>query len=88
MLTPYELILKKQNHYSHSKEEIDFIVNGYLKNIFTDYHMAAWLMAVYFNGMNKFETVNYTSAIINSGKKIHWKNLDGFIVDKHSTGGG
>ena len=49
--------------------------------------MAAWLMAVYFNGMNQSETINYTKAIINSGEKINWKNLDGFIIDKHSTGG-
>ena len=49
--------------------------------------MTAWLMSVYFNGMNKSEMINYTDSIINTGTKIKWNDLNGFIVDKHSTGG-
>ena len=49
--------------------------------------MTEWLKAVCLNGMNLKETVNYTSAMINSGKTVNFKNMDGFIIDKHSTGG-
>jgi len=87
MLTPYELILKKQSSLSHTQEEIQYIINSYLSGEFTDYHMSAWLMTVYFNGLNHAETSYYTESIINSGKRINWDYLNGFVVDKHSTGG-
>jgi len=87
MLTPYELILKKRNNQSHTKQEIQYIIDSYLSGIFTDYHMSAWLMSVNFNGLNNVETIYYTKSIINSGKKINWDHLNGFVVDKHSTGG-
>jgi len=87
MLTPYELILKKQQNSSHSKKEIQYIINSYLDGTFNDYHMSAWLMSIYFNGMSNDEVNNYTKSIINSGKKLSWNNLNGPVVDKHSTGG-
>jgi len=49
--------------------------------------MTEWLKAVCLNGMDFQETISYTNAIINSGKKIEFKNKKGFIIDKHSTGG-
>ena len=49
--------------------------------------MTAWLMSVYFNGMNESEITDYTNAIINSGSTLKWNDLDGFVVDKHSIGG-
>ena len=87
MLSPYELILKKQQKTPHTKEEIQYIIDSYLSGKFTDYHMSAWLMSVYYNGLNPTETILYTKSIINSGKKINWDHLNGFVVDKHSTGG-
>ena len=87
MLTPYELILKKQQNTPHSKEEIQYIISNYLNGNLEDYHISAWLMAVYFNGMDTEEVNNYTKSIINSGKILSWGSLNGPIVDKHSTGG-
>tara|TARA_Y100000590_G_C15696033_1_gene1005144 strand:- start:957 stop:2249 length:1293 start_codon:yes stop_codon:yes gene_type:complete len=87
MITPYELILKKQSGLNHTKEEIEYIVNSYLNGTFNDYHMTAWLMSVYFKSMNKSEILHYTKAIINSGRSLKWKDVNGFVVDKHSTGG-
>ena len=83
----YSLIKNKQNFLQHSKEEIEYIVNGFTENKIPDYQMAAWLMAIYLNGMNETETANYTQSLTNSGKKIKFKNLNGPIIDKHSTGG-
>ena len=87
MMTPYEIILKKKLNKTHTKEEIEYIVTSYIDGEFTDYQMTAWLMSVYFNGMVEEEMINYTNSIIDSGTRINWNDLNGFIVDKHSTGG-
>ena len=63
----YNLIKNKQNSLKHDKKEIESIVNNYTKGLTPDYQMAAWLMAVYLNGMDIEETKKYTKAIINSG---------------------
>lgn len=83
----YELIKKKQLNSIHSNEEIKSIVENYTLNKTPDYQMAAWLMAIYLNGMNIKETISYTDALINSGEKINFDHLDGRVIDKHSTGG-
>ena len=43
--------------------------------------MAAWLMSVYFNGLDENETNYYTTSIINSGKKLQWNHLNGFVLE-------
>ena len=83
----YNLIKNKQTGLKHDKIEIESIVNNYTKGTIPDYQMAAWLMAVYLNGMDIEETKNYTRAIINSGEKITFNNSEKPILDKHSTGG-
>ena len=83
----YTLIKNKQHSLEHSEQEIESIINGFTKNEIPDYQMAAWLMAVYLNGMNPTETANYTSSLTNSGQKIRFDGLNGPIIDKHSTGG-
>ena len=67
--------------------QIDFMVNSYLANKVSDKEMTVWLTDIFNNGMNITETYLYTQAIIDSGAKITFNNLDGFIIDKHSTGG-
>ena len=44
-------------------------------------------MAICFNGMNKQELNEYVNAIIDSGNQLDFSSLNGYIVDKHSTGG-
>ena len=81
------LIESKVSNISHTKEDIQYIVNSYTNGNISDKKMANWLKAVYINGMKLEETLNYTDAIVNSGKKVAFKNMNGFIIDKHSTGG-
>ena len=83
----YNLIKNKQNFFEHSKEDIETIVSGFTHNEIPDYQMAAWLMAVYLNGMTNIETAHYTQSLTNSGKRIKFENLNNPIIDKHSTGG-
>ncbi len=81
------LIHDKLNSNPHKDDEINFIINSYLSNNISDEDMTKWLKAVYNHNMNIDETAHYTNAIINSGQKITFNNLNGYIVDKHSTGG-
>lgn len=82
-----DLIHKKKQGESLTQDEINFIVEGYTSGAIPDYQMSAFLMAVYFKGMNKEETANLTLAFVNSGDHIDLTDIKGIKVDKHSTGG-
>lgn len=83
----YDIITKKRDGYALKKSEIDFFVQNYVNGYIPDYQMSALLMAIYFQKMNKEETVNLTNAMVNSGEIINLSSIDGIKVDKHSTGG-
>ena len=83
----YDLILKKRNGNELSNEEIAYIVTNYTNNTIPDYQMSAFLMAVYFNGMNEKETVALTTEMANSGDMLDLSMFGDLTVDKHSTGG-
>jgi pyrimidine-nucleoside phosphorylase len=82
-----DLIIKKRNNHELTKEEIDFIINGYVKGDIPDYQISAFLMAVYFNNMTENERLNLTLAMLNSGEQINLDQIIGVKCDKHSTGG-
>jgi len=83
----YELIMKKRDGKELSKEEIEFMINGYVKGEIPDYQMSAFLMAIYFRGMTARECVDLTMTMVDSGEKVDLSQIKGFKVDKHSTGG-
>jgi pyrimidine-nucleoside phosphorylase len=83
----YDIILKKRNNEELTKEEIDFFIQGYTKDIIPDYQASALLMAIYFQGMNKRETADLTLSMVHSGTTINLSSVKGIKVDKHSTGG-
>ncbi len=83
----YDIIKKKRDGLELSKEEIDFFVGGYTNNEIPDYQVASLLMAIYFNKMNKRETLDLTKAMINSGDRVDLSIIEDIKVDKHSTGG-
>ena len=82
-----DLIIKKRNGVTLAGEEIQYMVDGYTDGTIPDYQMAAFLMAVYFKGMNREETVALTEYMKNSGDVVDLSGIKGIKVDKHSTGG-
>ena len=83
----YNIIKKKRDGFELTKEEIEFVVNGATNGSVKDYQLSAFLMAVYFKGMTKRETLLFTMAIANSGEKVDLSKIKGVKADKHSTGG-
>lgn len=82
-----DLIEKKRDGKSLGREEIRFIIQGYVSGEIKDYQMSAWAMAIFFRGMNEEETAELTLAMAESGEQLDLSALGGKFVDKHSTGG-
>ncbi len=83
----YDIIYKKREGGVLDQEEIEFFVSGYTNGSIPDYQAAAFLMAVFFQRMNKEETYALTRAMKNSGDVVDLSGIEGIKVDKHSTGG-
>ena len=86
-MNTYDLIMKKRNGNALDKDEITYIVNGFTDGTIPDYQMSAFLMALFFKGMNDRETTDLTMAMAESGDKLDLSGIHGRKVDKHSTGG-
>ncbi len=83
----YDIIQKKKYGETLTKEEIDFFVDGFTNGNIHDYQASALMMAIWFNGMDDREITDLTLAMAHSGDMIDLSGIDGFTVDKHSTGG-
>ncbi|NLJ55936.1 MAG: thymidine phosphorylase [Firmicutes bacterium] len=82
-----DLINKKKNGETLSKEEIYFLINAFNAGDVPDYQMAALLMAIYFQGLNTKETTALTAALAESGEVLDFSFLGTAVADKHSSGG-
>jgi pyrimidine-nucleoside phosphorylase len=82
-----DIIAEKRNGKKLDSRQIRFLVDGYVAGKIPDYQISAFLMAVYFRSMDEEETVTLTRALIDSGVTVDFSELDGPVVDKHSTGG-
>lgn len=83
----YDIIKRKRDGFALTDEEINFFISGYVSGDIPDYQAAALCMAIYFKGMTDEETAALTFAVRDSGEKLHFENIKGIRVDKHSTGG-
>ena len=87
MLLPEELIKAKRDGQELAEDAIRDFVDGIAGGQVNDAQISAFAMAVYFQGMSMKEQSQLTLAMRDSGRSFHWSNLDGPVLDKHSTGG-
>lgn len=87
MLTQ-EVIARKRDGAELTAEELRDFLSEYGSGRVADYQMSAFLMAVLLNGMSATELRTLTRSIIDSGRRLDFRNDGGPpAVDKHSTGG-
>lgn len=86
-MLPQEIIAKKRDKQKLSVEEIKGFVAGVPSEEVSEGQIASFAMAVFLNGMERSEIVALTEAMRDSGDVLNWDELNGPVVDKHSTGG-
>ena len=82
-----ELIRKKREGGSLTEDELRFLITKYVEGGVPDYQMSAFLMACFFRGMSREETLTFTRLMLHSGEVMDLSEIPGVKVDKHSTGG-
>ncbi|MGJ8696146.1 MAG: thymidine phosphorylase [Verrucomicrobiaceae bacterium] len=86
-MLPQEIIRKKREGEVLSREEIAFFSRGIGDGSISEGQIAAFAMAVFFQGMTLDERVALTEGMRDSGEVLTWPGMDGPVIDKHSTGG-
>ena len=82
-----DIIQKKRDGLALNKEEIEWLIEGYVAGTVPDYQMSAFAMAVYFKGMTTEEISHMTMKMVQTGQHFDLSAIPGIKVDKHSTGG-
>ncbi|RFS86302.1 thymidine phosphorylase [Actinomadura spongiicola] len=82
-----DVIRAKRDGAALTPEQIDWAVDAYTRGAIADEQMAALAMAILLNGMTRPEVARWTDAMIRSGERMDWAELDRPTTDKHSTGG-
>ncbi len=81
------LIERKRDGGRIAPDEWRQLMNAYAADGVPDYQMAALAMAIFFQGLDRAETVALTDAMLHSGAMLDLSHLPAQRVDKHSTGG-
>lgn len=82
-----DLIIKKKQGYELTKDEIHYLINGFVNGEIPDYQMSALLMAICYEGLTDDELFALTYEMLKSGDEVDLSQINGLCVDKHSTGG-
>lgn len=83
----YDIIQKKRDGGELLREELEFFIKGITDGTVPDYQASALMMAIFFQKMNARETADMTDLMAHSGDMVDLSPIEGFKVDKHSTGG-
>lgn len=87
MYIPQEIIRCKRDGISLTHTQIEEFVDGLVTGHFNDAQVGSMAMAIFHQGMNTDETIKLTDAMMRTGDILTWQNIDGPVIDKHSTGG-
>ena len=83
----HEILEAKREGKTLSEAQIREFIEGVVDGTVTRPQTAAFLAFVFNRGMSVEETVSLTMAMVESGDRLEWADMDGPFVDKHSTGG-
>ncbi len=86
-MRPQDIIRKKRDGASLSREEIAQFIRGLIQGEIADYQASALLMAIFLKGMTTDEQQSLTAEMLHSGEVLDLSDIKGPKVDKHSTGG-
>lgn len=81
-----EIIALKRDGHTLDRDQINLVVTGLVDGSYTDAQISALAMAILFRGMSLDERVMLSLAMRDSGTVLTW-DVNGPVVDKHSTGG-
>jgi len=82
-----DVIATKRDGGALSPPMIRAFIEGYTRGDVPDYQASALLMAIYWRGLSNDELSVWTDAMLHSGDVLDLSDIDGYKVDKHSTGG-
>lgn len=83
----YDIISDKRDGRELSEKDISYFLDSYLDGSLSDYQMSAMLMAIFFNKLNEAELKVWAEKMLYSGEVLDFSDIEGPVVDKHSTGG-
>lgn len=86
-MLPQEIIRKKRNGQALTTDEINNFIKGITDGSIVDAQTASLTMAIFLNKLTKEETTALTLAMRDSGDVLDWSEVNGPIIDKHSSGG-
>lgn len=86
-MVPYQLIRKKRDGQRLTADELRGLLQAFHTGSLSDYHMAAFLMAVFFRGLERSELAVMVEVMLGSGRRVDFSGEPGRRIDKHSTGG-
>ncbi len=82
-----DLIVAKRDGNELSDEQINWFIDGVTSGAIPAEQAAALLMAIVWRSLGDRELATWTSAMVNSGRRLDLSGLEQPTVDKHSTGG-
>lgn len=82
-----EVIIAKRDGGVLSNAHIDWVVDAYTRGVVADEQMSSLAMAILQRGMTRAEIARWTQAMIRTGERLDFSDLDRTTADKHSTGG-
>ncbi len=81
------IIQRKRDGERLTDAELRHLVQGAVSGSVPAYQLTAWMMAVFFRGMDAEETAALTMAMLESGDRLDFGSAGPLPADKHSTGG-
>ena len=75
-----DIIQKKRDGLELTRQEIQWLIEGYVDGTVPDYQMAAFAMAVYFKGMTTREISDLTMIMVGTGEQFDLSEIAGKVI--------